>query len=266
VLSIITLLEQLSCALSSPPHDGSPSSSSDASEEDLCRALDTAIGSLRALGSFQVMSKGRCAELRRSKGLTTTRKRFSYCSDRCLALASSATLLRRRHNNPALLRVGGCTIFFASLIQLGGEDDLRECTLTYYQLLQQYISTYTLAACTSVCLHSPFEYRAFCRATVSLTERLNSAQLDSSHYFYIPGRTSYHYLEDFACVLQVPTPSFDTRVRVDLLSTVPSSHTHAHALFPILSSTTFPPRSFYLSYTTSTSDDSHSHPRPRPAV
>jgi hypothetical protein len=46
-----SLLEQLSRA-SSSPRDGSPSSSSDAREEDLRRALDTAIGSLRALGSL----------------------------------------------------------------------------------------------------------------------------------------------------------------------------------------------------------------------
>jgi uncharacterized protein involved in exopolysaccharide biosynthesis len=46
-----SLLEQLSRA-SSSPGDGSPSSGSDAREEDLRRALDTAIGSLRALGSL----------------------------------------------------------------------------------------------------------------------------------------------------------------------------------------------------------------------
>lgn len=46
-----SLLEQLSRA-SSSPGDGSPSSSSDAREEDLRRALDTAIGSLRALGGL----------------------------------------------------------------------------------------------------------------------------------------------------------------------------------------------------------------------
>jgi uncharacterized protein involved in exopolysaccharide biosynthesis len=46
-----SLLEQLSRA-SSSPRDGSPSSSSDAREEDLRRALDTAIGSLRALGGL----------------------------------------------------------------------------------------------------------------------------------------------------------------------------------------------------------------------
>jgi len=46
-----SLLEQLSRA-SSSSRDGSPSSSSDAREEDLRRALDTAIGSLRALGSL----------------------------------------------------------------------------------------------------------------------------------------------------------------------------------------------------------------------
>ncbi|KAH9037513.1 hypothetical protein EDB85DRAFT_2142466 [Lactarius pseudohatsudake] len=45
-----SLLEQLSRASSS--RDGSPSSSSDAREEDLRRALDTAIGSLHALGSL----------------------------------------------------------------------------------------------------------------------------------------------------------------------------------------------------------------------
>jgi hypothetical protein len=46
-----SLLEQLSRA-SSSPRDGSPSSSSDAREGDLRRALDTAIGSLRALGGL----------------------------------------------------------------------------------------------------------------------------------------------------------------------------------------------------------------------
>ena len=46
-----SLLEQLSRA-SSSPRDGSPSSSGDAREEDLRRALDTAIGSLRALGGL----------------------------------------------------------------------------------------------------------------------------------------------------------------------------------------------------------------------
>lgn len=46
-----SLLEQLSRA-SSSPRDGSPSSSSDAREEDLRRALETAIGSLHALGSL----------------------------------------------------------------------------------------------------------------------------------------------------------------------------------------------------------------------
>lgn len=46
-----SLLEQLSRA-SSSPRDGSPSSSGDAREEDLRRALETAIGSLRALGSL----------------------------------------------------------------------------------------------------------------------------------------------------------------------------------------------------------------------
>ena len=46
-----SLLEQLSCA-SSSSHDGLPSSSGDVHEEDLCRVLDTAIGSLRALGSL----------------------------------------------------------------------------------------------------------------------------------------------------------------------------------------------------------------------
>jgi hypothetical protein len=45
------LLEQLSC-VSSSSRDESSSSSSDAREEDLCRALDTAIGSLHALGSL----------------------------------------------------------------------------------------------------------------------------------------------------------------------------------------------------------------------
>jgi hypothetical protein len=120
--------------------------------------------------------------------------------------------------------------------------------------------------CDFVRLHSSFEYQAFCRATVSLTERLNSAQLNSSHYFYIPGQTSYYYLKDFAYILQVPTPLFETCVCLDLLSTVPLSHKHVHGVFPILSWTTFPPYSFYLSYTTLTSDDSHSHPWPRPAV
>jgi hypothetical protein len=46
-----SLLEQLSRA-SSSSRDGSSSSSSDAREEDLRRALDTAIGSLHALGSL----------------------------------------------------------------------------------------------------------------------------------------------------------------------------------------------------------------------
>jgi hypothetical protein len=46
-----SLLEQLSRA-SSSPRDGSPSSSSEAREEDLRRALDTAFGSLRALGGL----------------------------------------------------------------------------------------------------------------------------------------------------------------------------------------------------------------------
>ncbi|KAI0287226.1 hypothetical protein BC826DRAFT_1045767 [Russula brevipes] len=46
-----SLLEQLSRA-SSSPRDGSPSSGSEAREEDLRRALDTAIGSLRALGGL----------------------------------------------------------------------------------------------------------------------------------------------------------------------------------------------------------------------
>ncbi|KAH9035617.1 hypothetical protein EDB85DRAFT_2143558 [Lactarius pseudohatsudake] len=45
------LVEQLSRA-SSSSRDGSPSSSSDACEEDFYRTLDTAIGSLRALGSL----------------------------------------------------------------------------------------------------------------------------------------------------------------------------------------------------------------------
>jgi hypothetical protein len=46
-----SLLEQVTHA-SSSPRDGSPSSSSDAREDDLRRTLDTAIGSLRALGSL----------------------------------------------------------------------------------------------------------------------------------------------------------------------------------------------------------------------
>jgi len=46
-----SLLEQLSRA-SSSSRDGSPSSGSEAREGDLRRALDTAIGSLRALGSL----------------------------------------------------------------------------------------------------------------------------------------------------------------------------------------------------------------------
>jgi hypothetical protein len=104
------------------------------------------------------MSNGRCAGSRRSIGLTTTRKKFSCCSDRCLALVSSATLLRQRYNY--ILFFSSCALahilfFFSPLVQLSGEDDLHECTLTYYQLLQQYGSTYTLAACTFVCLHSP---------------------------------------------------------------------------------------------------------------
>jgi len=44
------------------------------------------------------MSNGRCAGLRRNIGLTTTRKTFCCCSDRCLALASSASLLGQRYN------------------------------------------------------------------------------------------------------------------------------------------------------------------------
>lgn len=46
-----SLLEQLSRA-SLSSHDGAPLSSSRAREEDLCCALDTAIGSLRALGAL----------------------------------------------------------------------------------------------------------------------------------------------------------------------------------------------------------------------
>ncbi|KAH9991504.1 hypothetical protein BJV77DRAFT_1007848 [Russula vinacea] len=53
-----SLLEQLSRA-SSSPRDGSPSSSSDAREEDLRRALDTAIGSLRALEMRWIEEKHR---------------------------------------------------------------------------------------------------------------------------------------------------------------------------------------------------------------
>ncbi|KAH9019719.1 hypothetical protein EDB85DRAFT_2153528 [Lactarius pseudohatsudake] len=46
-----SLVEQLSCA-SSSSRNGSPSSSSHAGEKNLRRALDTAIGSLHALGSL----------------------------------------------------------------------------------------------------------------------------------------------------------------------------------------------------------------------
>ena len=56
-----SLLEQLSRA-SSSPRDGSPSSSSDAREVDLRRALDTAIGSLRALGSLYEQREMRWTE------------------------------------------------------------------------------------------------------------------------------------------------------------------------------------------------------------
>jgi hypothetical protein len=56
-----SLLEQLSRA-SSSPRDGSPSSSSDAREVDLRRALDTAIGSLRALGSLYEQREMRWVE------------------------------------------------------------------------------------------------------------------------------------------------------------------------------------------------------------
>jgi len=56
-----SLLEQLSRA-SSSPRDGSPSSSNEAREEDLRRALDTAIGSLRALGSLYEQREMRWVE------------------------------------------------------------------------------------------------------------------------------------------------------------------------------------------------------------
>jgi len=56
-----SLLEQLSRA-SSSPRDGSPSSGSEAREEDLRRALDTAIGSLRALGSLYEQREMRWVE------------------------------------------------------------------------------------------------------------------------------------------------------------------------------------------------------------
>jgi hypothetical protein len=56
-----SLLEQLSRA-SSSSRDGSPSSGSEAREEDLRRALDTAIGSLRALGSLYEQREMRWVE------------------------------------------------------------------------------------------------------------------------------------------------------------------------------------------------------------
>jgi hypothetical protein len=56
-----TLLEQLSQA-SSSSRDGSPSSGSDAREEDLRRALDTAIGSLRTIGSIYEQRERRWIE------------------------------------------------------------------------------------------------------------------------------------------------------------------------------------------------------------
>ncbi|KAI0260896.1 hypothetical protein BC834DRAFT_897936, partial [Gloeopeniophorella convolvens] len=57
----LPLLEQLSKA-SASSRDGSPSSSSDTREEDLRRALDTAIGSLHALGSLYEQREMRWVE------------------------------------------------------------------------------------------------------------------------------------------------------------------------------------------------------------
>lgn len=56
-----SLLEQLSRA-SSSPRDGSPSSSNESREEDLRRALDTALGSLRTLGSLYEQREMRWVE------------------------------------------------------------------------------------------------------------------------------------------------------------------------------------------------------------
>jgi hypothetical protein len=56
-----SLLEQLSRA-SSSSRDGSPSSGSEAREEDLRRALDTAIGSLHAIGSIYEQRERRWIE------------------------------------------------------------------------------------------------------------------------------------------------------------------------------------------------------------
>ena len=57
----VSLIEQLSSA-SSPPGDGSPSSSSVTREEDLWGSLDTVIGSLRALGSLYEQQEMRWIE------------------------------------------------------------------------------------------------------------------------------------------------------------------------------------------------------------
>jgi hypothetical protein len=56
-----SLLEQLS-RVSSSSRDGSSSSSSDAREDDLRRTLDTAIGSLHALGSLYEQREMRWTE------------------------------------------------------------------------------------------------------------------------------------------------------------------------------------------------------------
>src|SRR6266403_1110473 len=60
------------------------------------------------------MSNGKCAGSRRSIGLTMTRKKFSCCSNRCSASASSVTLLRQRYNYIffSLLHVDGYTALF----------------------------------------------------------------------------------------------------------------------------------------------------------
>ncbi len=52
------------------------------------------------------MNNVRFAVSRRSiVGLTRTRKKFGCCSNRCSALASSATSLRRRYNSSAYWRI-----------------------------------------------------------------------------------------------------------------------------------------------------------------
>ena len=80
----------------SPPCDGSPSSSCDTREEDLCLALDTAIGSLPALGGLYEQREMRWIEERHR--FDNNKERICCCSDRCLALVSSTTLLRQRYN------------------------------------------------------------------------------------------------------------------------------------------------------------------------